>query len=116
MTKRKKFFYSENELEKQKFYYDAATSNNKNGVMHASLQIGTSHGKWSRMPTTTSKIKDKSQYIYLKNPSFNGDKIKLRRQILTSSKKTRHGRATRPKLEQTDISKIKAFINKLINK
>ena len=85
--------------------------------MHASLQIGTGDGNWSRMSTTTAKTHDKSQYIYLKNPSKDGKQIKMRRRIITGSIKKRLNRAkNRPNLEASDMKKIKAFINKELEK
>ena len=81
------------------------------------MQIGTGDGNWSRLHTTTAKTHDKSQYIYLKNPSKEGKKIKMRRHIFTGSTRTRLNKAkNRPKLEYSDMKKIKAFINKELEK
>ena len=114
---KKKIYYQESVLNKQEFYYDASTTGNKNKIMHASLQIGTGDGNWSRMSTTTAKTHDKSQYIYLKNPSKEGKQIKMRRHIFTGSTRTRLNKAkNRPKLEYSDMKKIKAFINKELEK
>ena len=81
------------------------------------MQIGTGDGNWSRLHTTTAKTHYKSQYIYLKNPSKDGKKIKMRRRIITGSIKKRLNRAkNRPNLEASDMKKIKAFINKELEK
>ena len=74
IKKKKKIYYQEDVLDKQEFYFDASTSNNKSQKPHASLQIGTGDGNWSRLPTTTAKTHDKRQYIYLKNPSKDGQR------------------------------------------
>ena len=117
IKKKKKIYYQEDVLDKQEFYFDASTRNNKNQKPHASLQIGTGDGNWSRLHTTTAKTHDKSQYIYLKNPSKEGKKIKMRRHIFTGSTRTRLNKAkNRPKLEYSDMKKIKAFINKELEK
>ena len=72
---------------------------------------------WSRLHTTTAKTHDKSQYIYLKNPSKEGKQIKMRRSIITGTISKRLNRAkNRPKLEASDMKKIKAFINKELEK
>ena len=117
IKKKKKIYYQEDVLDKQEFYFDSSTRNNKNQKPHASLQIGTGDGNWSRLHTTTAKTHDKSQYIYLKNPSKDGKKIKMRRKIITNSIKSRMNKAkNRPKLEYSDMKKIKAFINKELEK
>lgn len=80
------------------------------------MQIGTGDGNWSRLHTTTD-VKNKSQYIYLKNPSKDGKQIKMRRRIITSSTKQRLNKArNKSKLEYSDMKKIKAFINKELEK
>ena len=111
---KKKIYYQESVLNKQEFYYDASTTGNKNKIMHASLQIGKGDGKWSRMSTTTADVKNKSQYINLKNLSKDGKQIKMRKKILTGTIRTRLNKAKRPKLETADMKKIKNFINKKI--
>ena len=117
IKKKKKIYYQEDVLDKQEFYFDASTRNNKNQKPHASLQIGTGDGNWSRLPTTTAKTHGKHQYIYLKNPSKDGKQIKMRRRIITSSTKQRLNKArNRSKLEYSDMKKIKAFINKELEK
>ena len=114
---KKKIYYQEEVLDKQEFYFDSSTRNNKNQQPHASLQIGTGDGNWSRLPTTTAKTHDKSQYIYLKNPSKDGKQIKMRRRIITGSINKRLNKAkNRSKLEYSDMKKIKAFINKELEK
>ena len=117
IKKKKKIYYQEDVLDKQEFYFDVSTKNNKNQKPHASLQIGTGDGNWSRLPTTTAKTHGKHQYIYLKNPSKDGKQIKMRRRIITGSIKKRLNRAkNRPNLEASDMKKIKAFINKELEK
>lgn len=117
IKKKKKIYYQEDVLDKQEFYFDASTRNNKKQKPHASLQIGTGDGNWSRLHTTTAKTHDKSQYIYLKNPSKEGKQIKMRRSIITGTISKRLNRAkNRPKLEASDMKKIKAFINKELEK
>ena len=104
-------------MDKQEFYFDASTSNNRKQTPHASLQIGTGDGNWSRLPTTTAKTHGKHQYIYLKNKSKDGKQIKMRRRIITNSIKSRMNRVkNRSKLEASDMKKIKAFINKELEK
>ena len=81
------------------------------------MQIGIGDGNWSRLPTTTAKTHGKHQYIYLKNKSKDGKQIKMRRRIITNSIKSRMNRVkNRSKLEASDMKKIKAFINKELEK
>ena len=81
------------------------------------MQIGTGDGNWSRLPTTTAETHGKHQYIYLKNPSKDGKQIKMRRRIITGSINKRLNKAkNRSKLEYSDMKKIKAFINKELEK
>ena len=81
------------------------------------MQIGTGDGNWSRLHTATAETHGKHQYIYLKNPSKEGKQIKMRRKIITNSIKSRMNKAkNRPKLEYSDMKKIKAFINKELEK
>lgn len=114
---KKKIYYQESTLNKKELFFDKSTMNNNKHVPHASLQIGTGDGNWSRLTTTTSEVKDRSQYIYLKNPSKEGKQIKMRKKILTNSIKTRLNKAkNRPNLEKSDMVKIKNFINKELEK
>lgn len=111
---KKKIYYQESVLNKQEFYYDASTTRNKNKIMHASLQIGTGDGNWSRMSTTTANVKNKSQYIVLKTPSKNGKQAKISKHILTGTIRTRLNKAKRPKLDKSDMKKIKSFLSRKI--
>lgn len=113
----KQILYDESILNKQEFFRDKTTTKNKSNTIHTSLQIGTDGKKWSKMTATTSPRKGhKNDFILLDNPTVNGDKNYLRKNITTHNIKTRGEKVKRPPLTHNDLNNIKQNINNQIAK